>query len=139
MALLPGYKNTALLRCRFDFSDGRTWFSMWNESGPNDCDKAAYQNKNGLIRASIEAKNRETRRTAVIAECDGHEFCNFEWMALAVAPSALGGKSKQILSQNVGLALVTSEQRVCVFMNGEIKIEKRSDTDKLFHYAGYGR
>jgi hypothetical protein len=109
---------------------------MWNDSGPNEIDKAMYQNKTGLVRACIEAKHRETRQVTVVAECDGHDYCNFEWIALAVSPSIFAGGTQKIRSQNIGLALVTMNERVCIFMDGTMRIEKRTESEKLFKYKG---
>lgn len=132
------FEHNAWLRCRFDFAHNKpTWFSMWNDSGPNDCDKAAFQNKNGLIRASIEAKNVITREIITVVECNGIDFCNFQWLAIASTPAM--AKFARVTSKNVGLALVTRDKKINVFVNGKITVENRSEAEKNFHYASYGR
>ena len=131
--------NKYLLRCRFDFANRPTWFSQWDKSGDMPCDKACFQNKEGLIRAAIEGKDRDTRQTVVLAECDGHDFNNFEWAATApMAGMAVKG-SQQLVTTNVGLILVTRSERVIIGMDGSCKIETRSEEDKKFHFAGFGK
>ena len=135
--MLVNYPFQWWLRCRFDFADGRPpWFSQWNKSGPNNSDMACYQNKNGLVRASIEGKHIQTREFRVFAECDGHDFCNFEWLAAVAAPLGTVGK---LQGTNIGLVLVMRNVRCTVEMNGETRLDQRSEAEKKVHLAGYGR
>jgi hypothetical protein len=97
---------------------------------------ACFQNKTGLVRASIEGKNIQTREFRVFAECDGHDFCNFEWLAGVAAPLGVVGK---LQGTNIGLVLVTAHERCTVEMNGDIRVSKRTEAEKKTHLAGYGR
>ena len=45
------------LRWRFDFSDGKVKYGKWSSPGSTDELKAYCNNREGLIRASIEGKN----------------------------------------------------------------------------------
>lgn len=110
---------------------------MWNQSGPNASDKACFQNKEYLLRASIEAKDIVTRQVFVLAECSGQDFVNFEWLAQVRAFDLTG--SKKLPSTNIGLVLVTRDKRVVFEFNGNHYIEDRTDKEKLIHYTGFGR
>ena len=136
--MLIGYKRKWQLRCRFDFADGRpSWFSQWDKSGPQKSDMAAYQNKTGLVRAAIEGKDVNTRELKVLAECDGHDFCNFEWLAMVVTGASNPFGTFQ--GMNVGLVLVTRNERCIVESNGTFRVESRTEAEKKIHLAGYGR
>lgn len=126
------------LRFAFDYHDGRkAWRSQWNKTGPNATDSAWAQTKTNLRRASIEGKNLLTREIITIVECDGHDFVNFEWLAVVAVP--FGTKHMTVEGTNVGAVLVTRDNRTTVLGDGTAQIQKRSEEDKKFHLAGFGR
>jgi hypothetical protein len=125
-----------LLRCRFDFINRPTWASQWDKSGPNDTDMACYQNKNGLLRAAIEGKDFFSKKIKILAQCEGQDFCNFEWAATVAASAGATGK---IEATNVGLVLVTRYERLTIYKTGKAQIEMRSEEDQKMHLAGYGK
>ena len=127
------------LRCRFDWKDKRLpWSSCWNESGPGLQDKAWAQNKTGIMRACIEAKNEVTKQVTVIAECEGWDFVNFEWLATVKVPGS-GVKTMTIEGTNIGLVLITREAKLTVLFTGEMWVDPRSDGEKTIQYAGFGK
>src|SRR3990172_4226027 len=97
-------KETYLLRWRFDFSDKPTRYGVWNSS----IEPAWSVNKNNLVRASIEGKDMQTRETRIIAECDGWDFVNFEWVAATPIHIGLIQKYQNVkfIGSICGLSLV---------------------------------
>jgi hypothetical protein len=127
-----------LLRFVFDYHDGRKpWRSQWDKTGPNQVDSAWAQTKTNLRSARIEAKDETTRQVTVVVECDGHEFVNFEWLAVLGVP--LGVKQITAAGRNIGAVMVTREKRITVLGDGTAKIEERSEEDKKIHLTGFGR
>jgi hypothetical protein len=72
-------------------------------------------------------------------ELSGDKFANFEWLAQTRLPMGGLNGSIKITGTTIGLVVVTSEDRITVTVDGNISVEKRSEEDKRFHYAGYGR
>lgn len=129
-----------LVTWRFDFSgDKPSRVGMWSMPAVLQSDMAAYVNKEGLIRASIQVKNCATREVTTLAEVDGWDFCNFEWIAQGRLPGGPGFGSKQLQSQVVGLRLRARDSLYEVFTNGHVLKRVRREDDKKFHYAGYGK
>lgn len=123
------------LRWRFDWVDGRSKWGAWDTKGKDPALQAWSQNKSGLLYAAIEIKgnaNLEIRRKVEVA---GQDFCNFQW----VAQSYDAGQHGELPGKNVGLCLVSRNFLTTVFKNGVIEQFPRSEEDKAFHYAGYGR
>lgn len=127
-----------VLRFGFEYHDGRkSWRSQWDRTGPNQCDSAWAQTKTNLRCACIEAKDVQTRQVTTIVQCDGHEFVNFEWLAVIGVP--LGAKQVTAEGKNVGAVLVTRNDRITVLSDGTAQIQKRSEADKQLHLTGFGR
>lgn len=120
------------LRWRFDFHNKPSRFGQWSRPASRNEDMAAFQNAEGLLRASIEAQNVETNEIVTAAECDGHDFCNFQWVSAAFG---FTGATAKI----VGLAMSTSDEICTVYVDGSTSCKERSDDDKKYHYATYGR
>jgi len=93
---------------------------------------AAFRNAEGLVRASIEAQDVATNEIHTVVECDGYDFCNFQWLSAVFGFS--GGYDKII-----GINMITRDELCQVFVDGTTRIEKRTETDKKFHFATYGR
>lgn len=124
-----------LLRWRFDFSNHKpTRTGQWGIAHSHEPSKmAAFVNKEHLTRACVEGMNQETGQILIMAECDGHEYVNFKWLA-EVRHNDCG-----TTSAITGLMLVTREQQISVSGTGQIHVEQRPDEDKTFHYEGFGR
>ncbi len=131
-------ENIWLLRWRFDYSDDKpARYGLWSRSSRNPIDMAAFVNKENLRRASIEAKNFVNRDDVrILAECDGWDFVNFQWMAEARVSSA---DSRVTGHRLIGLKLVTRDWFFLVFRDGTMQKVPRPEDDKKFHYAGFGR
>lgn len=128
------------LRWVFEFANKPTKYGQWSRPATNQQDMAAFVNKDGLIRAYIQAKNFYTRELHVVAECVGHEFVNFKWDAERHSLHAGTGLYSFAHYHNlVGLRLVCRDVEVAVSFNGETKVEHRTEEDKQFHYEGFGR
>lgn len=119
------------LRWRFDFSNRKPRFGQWTRPASRKEDMAAFNHSQNLVRASIEAQNIATGEILPIAECDGHEFVNFQWIS---ALFGLEGGHVKI----VGMALTTRDYRAEVYVDGTSKVEPRSEDDKKFNYATFG-
>lgn len=130
-----------LLRWRFDFQTGSSRFGMWSQPG-NIAEAGAWrQTKSGLhiVRAIVEAKHYVKRTTHVLAECSGQDFVMFEWLAFArLNPLGIKGSGTPHTTLG-GLSIVTREEIVTVFVNGEIKRAPRPDVHKKTAFATYGK
>lgn len=101
------------LRWRYDFAQRPSRHGMWSLPAQTTEDMAAFQNKEGLIRASIEGQDVRTSEIKTFAECDGWDFLNFQWIA---ARFGLYVGADKI----VGIKLITRNLNIAVFANGEI-------------------
>jgi hypothetical protein len=126
------------LRCCFEYIGKPTWRSQWNRSGHLPCDQAWCQNKNGLAFAVIEGKDVQTREVIRLVECSGDTFNNFEWLAHVSIPLGVKGEVTPPV-RNVGLVLVTSENRIIITVDGVMQMEQRTTEDKAHNFAGFGR
>ncbi len=128
------------LRWRFDFAQKKTKAGMWSKPAISQADMAAFVNKEGLVRACIEAKNFYTQEQFVIAECDGQDFVNFKWCAERhQVVSGTGLYSFANWHNLVGLMLVTRDVEVTIYFDGSSQVVNRTEEDKKFHYESFGR
>lgn len=142
MNLLFGHEVKFLLRWRFDFFDSKpARYGIWNHAGTSELDYAWCVNKTNLLRASIESKCIVNNTIRPVVEVDGPEFVNFKWVGCVKMPINFKNKiKKQTCSPiNVGLTLVNREHEITFFIDGQLKIEERSEQDKMFHYACFGK
>jgi hypothetical protein len=116
---------------------------MWGHPGPknDDSTKAWCHNKSGVVKASIEGKDLNTQRIITLAECDGCDFVNFEWMVNSSLPGMLapGFGSLKPRSRIVGLTLVTREWRINIVDTGEFNRSDRTPEEKRMNLATFGR
>lgn len=127
------------LRWRFDYANGSTKFGIWDNPGTTDHDKAWNKTK-GIVRASIEAKEIATSKIGTIIECKGSAFRNFQWVAAARVPKAIGLKgSITPPTQLVGIKLLTENDEYCVLGTGELKKRPLTDAEKSIQFAAYGK
>jgi hypothetical protein len=123
-----------LLRWRFDYADRPSKTGQWSRAATIETDMAYYQNKEGIVRASIEGKDVITREIKTLAECDGWDYVNFQWM------DVVRGRSDGLCTrQHIGLKLITRDFWVEVYAKGLIKKIPRTEEDKNYHYATFGR
>ena len=132
---MPDYYR---LRWRFDYSDHKpSKYGMWSRDPDNPNEKACFQSKDNLRRAVIEGKHIRTFEIVTLAECDGWDFCNFQWMAeFRARANDIAGTA---FCRHVGLKIVTRECWIEVGFHGGVNKIPRTEQDKNFHYAGYGR
>jgi hypothetical protein len=127
-----------LLRWRYDFISHPVKYGQWDRSATLMTDMACYNLKEGLIRASIEAKDILTREIKTIVEVDGQNFCNFQWIAITRSPAIHSG-TMNIRANNVGLRLIGRYTSFEVYKDGTVVMKERSIEDQKFNFAIYGR
>lgn len=120
------------LRWRFDFLNRPPRYGQWSRAADRLEDMAAFQNADGLKLASIEAQDVVTNKVFTVADCRGEDYCNFQWIYAAWGFD--GGHVKI-----VGLTLVSRDMRCSVYVDGQTSLEPRTEADKKYHYATYGR
>lgn len=121
-----------LLRWRFDYADKPSVMGMWCRSSSNPVDQAWNKNT-GIVRASIEAKNLESKITKVLVSADASQFRNFSWKALGKIRSA------GIVHQIVGLQMWTTDKKITAYIGGELVVEDLTEEDKKINFKTYGR
>lgn len=140
MIKFPWNELKYLLRWRYDFLSHKPKYGQWDREANLMTDMACFNLKEGLIRASVEGKDIKTREIVTLAEVDGHDFCLFQWMAVASGGSAFNLKgTHELVKKNVGLKLVSRDYFIEVYKTGLVQKLARPDEDKKFHYAAYGR
>lgn len=132
------------LRWVFDFAGNKpTRKGMWSEPGDVAKDGAWRVNKDGLVHAAIERECMTSYKIETVAECDGHDFVNFEWMAAASVPalSLIGSQVSKIDLRGaiVGLRLVTRDLNLECLVDGRQMVKPRPEAEKKLHLAGFGR
>jgi hypothetical protein len=113
---------------------------MWSVSGEetDKSNKAWCNNFEGLVTASIEAKNYETREIKPIVVCPGQDFRNFQWVCVAsVSPFALKGKNQVPHPKVVGLKMMTREEEITAFETGSLKRDPFKAEN--LNFATYGK
>lgn len=123
---------------KLEFINHPTKKGLWLKPYQDNSQNAHAQMKEGLVRASIIGKHFNGGEEETLAQCDGWDYCLFKWLALAGAPGWAKGDLK-LVSNNVGLCLVTREKEIKVFIDGSTSIIDRTHEDKKFHYATFGR
>ena len=126
------------LRWRFDYLNHPTKKGKWSSPGNSPELQAWRQNKENLTRAGIEGQDVETQQIVVLAECDGHDFVNFQWEAVAIFQdgSLRSGKAIHALS---GLKILTRENEISVNSRGQVVTRPRTDNEKKINFATFGR
>lgn len=120
------------LRWVFDYFDDKPSVrSVWDDRTEG---KAAFTDKTNLRRAAIEVIDNMAR-VRVVAECDGHDFINFEWMVY----EKMQWPERLKVTNLRGLRLKTRDMIAEVYKNGEITSRPRPAYDHYYHYAGFGR
>lgn len=120
------------LRWRYDYLDKPSRCGVWSRPADHVGDMAAFNNKGIVVAALIEAQDVHTDAVRVVAECQGADFVNFEWIAATVGYDAA-------YSKIMGLTLVTRNERCSVYVDGSASVTKRSDDDKRLNLATFGK
>jgi hypothetical protein len=127
------------LRWRFDFVNKPSKVGYWSRPGDQHGGHAWSVDKTGLLRAAIEAEDTRTWKELVAAECDGHDFINFEWIGGTTAPMA-PLRPVTLEPQIIGMRLHTREKVFSVMMfSTQVHVRDRTEEEKRAHLAGFGR
>lgn len=128
---------TYRLRWRFDFAHKPPKWGGWMNTGRGDESKAYLVNKDGLVKASIEAEDIRDWKIYELASVSGQDYVNFQWEALAIAPNLMNMPHEtKLKSQIVGLRLVRRDWETIVYVNGETRLEKSVNLNhKDFHFG----
>lgn len=105
------------LRWRFDYSNRPPRYGVWNGASDLKSDMAAYQPKDGLVTATVEAKKDGVVKPIVV--CPGHEFVMFQWNAVAYGPAVFSGTVKP-LTRLLGIKLVTTKEEINICPTGKV-------------------
>jgi hypothetical protein len=127
-----------LLRWRFDYPSG-TKTGLWSRPGEHNSAKAWANHHAGLLRASIEAKDVRTKEIKPLAECDGHDFRSFQWVAVAKTPAIAFKGSVTPATSIAGMRLLTSGKDILVLNNGSVRETPLSEGKKKLHFENYGK
>lgn len=126
------------LRWRYDYASSPSKWGMWSNAGGKETDKAWVHNKPGVSRACIEGENVETGKIVPLAECDGHDFINFQWLAGAFIGNTFAAEIKP-LHRLLGMKLLTREKDIQVLDTGEVTIRARTEGEKQTNFATFGK
>jgi len=127
------------VRWRFDYLNRPSTYGIWNVPGPA-ANQACFQNKEGMIRASIEGEDVKTREIKALAECDGHDFRNFQWMAVGrMLHMPRAGESMKPLTNLVGMKLLTTNDEYRVYGTGAVEKVPLPESHKMINFATYGK
>jgi hypothetical protein len=101
------YDNKAyMLRWRFEYWNRPARYGQWNQAASNISDMAYAQNFDGMVAALIEAKDFRTREIFTIAECDGDDYINFQWMS----SYRTDFRTKLATQEIIGLKLIARDE-----------------------------
>lgn len=123
------------LRWRFDYANRPSKFGQWDRDADRIDEKACSQLKEGLLRACVEGKDVGSKDIVILAECDGWDFVNFKWNAEFRGSFQTG----QGAHRHVGMKLVTREKELDVSFEGRVVETQRTEEDKQYNYAIFGR
>lgn len=119
------------LRWCFIYRDGKKRTGLWSAAGSsNEPDTQAWaQPTNGLAHACIEGMHYKTRKTIILAEITGQDFCSFQW--IGTVPLSGGKHAPQIR----GMVLVSRELEIDVHSTGQVVPRLKKINDALMLYG----
>ena len=126
-----------MIRWRKDYKSGITKLGSWDRPGDSPSQWAYTYSNDGLLRAVIEGKNLENGVTETLAECDGHDFRNFEW--IAVSPAPVKNAKVRLIGSIHGMTLMTTNHKYSCHIDGNISRRDLSEAEKKQHLISYGR
>lgn len=122
------------LRWSFDFYQRPTINGAWTHSIISAWDK----NKEGLLYARIEGKNRRTKEIKTFVRCAGQDFVNFQWIGMSNVGNPFKiGASKAPKTGLAGLKLISRNKEVTVNLAGKVFVSDR--TTENINFATFGR
>jgi len=126
------------MRWRFDYANRPSKWGKWSSPGKTPEVMAYTQNKEGVIRACIEIRDVTTQEIKPLVECDGWDFVNFQWIAIAMTPGNFMGEVRPVHAL-VGLKLITRDNEFAAFANGRVMTKIRTEKQKEMNFATFGR
>jgi len=131
------------LRWRYHYKNGTTKYGMWSRAAEeDDHHNLAWANhKDTLKVAAIEGKDIRTSEIKTLVDCQGHDFVNFQMMAIAMCPSIFpkGVTALRPITQMIGLSMTTRNKLVEVFDTGEITMRDRTEKEKNGNLRIFGK
>lgn len=118
-------KNAVDVRWRLEYSNKPAKFGMWNNPGVDTYSYASFQDRDGLVYACIEVKDIVTRQLKVLARCSAADYEQHRW--IAAAPMPLKSSGLKVEGGVQGMTLVTRDQKLHVYKDGLVKIEKMEE------------
>lgn len=114
------------IRWVLDYTDKPSAYGLWDSAEK----KCFLQNRNGFIKARVQAKDAFGKIKTVI-ECSKDEFITCHWHMIAedVLGKANKGKINSII---YGIMIYTPTKKISFFMNGEMKIEENKEKVEYF-------
>jgi len=109
------------LRWCFDFHNKPTRYGQWNGANQKPEEMAAFINKEGLVRASIQGCMIQRWHDETLVEVDGHNFASFSWEAAFNAPVFSKLTSYKNQGVVIGLSLLTRTEKISVFVDGSMR------------------
>ena len=141
-AQLPlNYKFSPIyrLRWRFDFNGKNTKYGGWNSASTNPRDMAAFVNKEGLVRASIEGEKIKGYALKTFVEIQGSEYVSCSWIMAASLPVFNAGRFTTS-GAVIGMAMFTETEVTKVFVDGQVFVQPilahEQKTSSLEHKLG---
>ena len=126
-----------LLRWKYDYASGNR-AGMWSRPGNTPATQAWANNKEGIVRASIEGKDLKTNQVVTLAECDGHDFRTFQWSAVSRVNLGISG-SQTPIPVLVGMKLLTSDHEIEVLVDGQVIRTPLKKGVRNLNFATYGK
>jgi len=127
-------RNFYRLRWKFFFTNGKLpKTGVWNGTSQLVSDSAFAINKEFMESVSIEAENLVTNEILTLVNCPKSEYASMQWEAYARMPAFFKGNGGTARENISGLSILTSDEKITAWVNGNISREQLSDHDKKFN------
>lgn len=82
----------------------------------------------------------KTHHIRTLAECDGHDFRNFQWMAIGrMRGFPSDAADVKPITHLVGMKILTTNSEIIVYGNGSVETKPLPDGVKNVNFATYGK
>lgn len=121
------------LRWRFDFTDGRIKYGVWNGASNLESDSAWCVKKDGLLRAVIEGENMRNYSLVTFVEIEGSRYVSAEWIGYARIGNPFAVKHAVTPRTHIGgLSMLTDAEKISVYVNGKVEVRDLTEEEKKF-------